>query len=490
MPISRAEPTTDHVPDETSALEAPASMAVLSSQVTADFEGPAPSGGAAPALRHERFRIGEQLGEGGMGVVYHARDNRDGRELALKLMKATLAGTARRRFEREFRSLSALQHPHCLRVFDYGELDGGPFFTMELFLGRPITSLAGRGVEPVLEPLIQLTQALDYIHQHGIIHRDVKPSNILVRPTIRPDGSPAFEVKLMDFGLAKFYGVKSSLSAEAGFAGTVAYCAPEQLNLDELDHRADLYCLGLVAYEVLSGRYAFPEARLAGMRPLMQAQLNDKPKPLREVSPEVPAPIAEAVMKYLRKQPRRRPDSAGLLRSAIAGFLGIDEQTAVSGVSIVPVRPRLSVTGFVCRASEQELINDVLRRGLRPGSAESRGEVAASLIVVSGEPGIGKSSVVQEAERIARGHGCQVYEGRCFDGNLSPFQPFVEIIRQLIAELRLQERREAAAADERPHRHPRRRAPCRVAGAPARYRQRLSRRAPPHRARAPKISSR
>jgi tetratricopeptide (TPR) repeat protein len=108
----------------------------------------------------------------------------------------------------------------------------------------------------------------------------------------------------------------------------------------------------------------------------------------------------------------------------------------------------LSVTGFVCRASEQELINDVLRRCLRPGSAETRDEIPASLIVVSGEPGIGKSSVVQEAERIARGHGCQVYEGRCFDGNLSPFQPFVEIIRQFIAELRLRERHETSATDE------------------------------------------
>ena len=225
MPVSHADPTTDHVPDATSPLDAPASVAILSSRLTVDFDDSRPSGGAIPELRHERFRIGDQLGEGGMGVVYHARDNRDGRDVALKLMKATLAGSARRRFEREFRSLSVLQHPHCLRVFDYGELAGGPFFTMELFQGRTITSLAGRGVEPVLEPLIQLTQALDYIHAHGIIHRDIKPSNILVRPTIRPDGSPGFEVKLMDFGLAKFYGVKSSLSAEAGFAGTVAYCA-------------------------------------------------------------------------------------------------------------------------------------------------------------------------------------------------------------------------------------------------------------------------
>jgi serine/threonine protein kinase/tetratricopeptide (TPR) repeat protein len=459
MSISRAAPTTDHASDETAPHDArlftgeeSGTSAPDASRAWPERDDDSEDGVArdAPELRHDRFKISDKLGEGGMGVVYRALDTHNGREVALKLMKGSLAGTARRRFEREFRSLSALHHPHCLSVFDYGELDRGPFFTMELFKGRPITSLAGRGVEEVLDPLFQVTLALDHIHHHGLVHRDVKPSNILVRPATRRDGLPGFEAKLLDFGLAKYYGVKSSLSAEAGFVGTVAYCAPEQLNNDELDHRVDLYCLGLVSYELLSGRYPFPEARLAGMRSLMRAQLNDKPRPLADVSPEIPKPIADAVMKYLRKEPRRRPDSAALLRHAIAEHLGIDDQTAVYTTAVIPARPVLSNIGFVCRSHELDALDDMLRRCLSASEFDDSmagNEAPASLIVVSGEPGIGKSSVVQEAERIARGHGCQVYEGRCFDGNLSPFQPFVEIIRQLIAELRLQERREAARPD-------------------------------------------
>ena len=255
----------------------------------------------------------------------------------------------------------------------------------------------------------------------------------------------------MDFGLAKYYGVKSSLSAEAGFVGTVAYCAPEQLNNDELDHRADLYCLGLVSYELLSGRYPFPEARLDGMRALMRAQLNDKPRPLAEVSPDVPGPIADAVMRYLRKEPRRRPDSAALLRNAIAEYLGIDDQTAVYAGALAPARPMLSVIGFVCRADELEALDDVLRRCLSPSDVRR--------VRVSGARRRRRWSSSAASRASARAASCRrpsaspaamaarFTRGDASTATLSPFQPFVEIIRQLIAELRLQERREAATPD-------------------------------------------
>ncbi len=147
MPGLHADPTTDHRRDATVSRHGSVSADGFPPDATTDHDEDSPGLGTAPDLRHERFRIGDKLGEGGMGVVFRAVDARDGREVALKLMKATLAGTARRRFEREFRSISSLHHPHCLHVFDFGELDGGPFFTMELFQGWPITSLAGRPIE-------------------------------------------------------------------------------------------------------------------------------------------------------------------------------------------------------------------------------------------------------------------------------------------------------------------------------------------------------
>ena len=344
--------------------------------------------------------------------------------------------------------------------------------------GRP-------SLEDLLEPLFQVTLALDYIHHQGIVHRDIKPSNILVRPAARADGRPGFEAKLMDFGLAKYYGVKSSLSAEGGFVGTVAYCAPEQINNDELDHRADLYCLGLVSYELLSGRYPFSEARLAGMRPLMRAQLNDKPRPLAEVDPEVPAPIADAVMQL---PPQGAAAPARLrrrcLRDAIAAYLGIDDQTAIYGDAMAPARPVLSVTGFVCRSLELEALDDVLRRCLSPpgiaGPASS--ETPPSLIVVERRAGD------RQEQRRAGGRADRA----------RPRLPGVRgaVLRRqpgAVPAVRRDhppaDRRAAAAGAPRgecgsrrgPDGHSRRRPARRIRGASAGDRQRLQRRAAPHR---------
>ena len=194
--------------------------------MTARTTSDAPPAPRIPELRHERFRIGDKLGEGGMGVVYRALDTRDGRDVALKLMKAL----ARRHGPPPVRARVPLALgpappalPERLRLRRAGRR---PLLHHGAVPGQADHQPGGgRRRRTCSTRLLPVTLALDYIHHHGIVHRDVKPSNILVRPATRPDGSPGFEAKLMDFGLAKYYGVKSSLSAEAGFVGTVAYCA-------------------------------------------------------------------------------------------------------------------------------------------------------------------------------------------------------------------------------------------------------------------------
>ncbi len=211
---------------------------------------------------NDRFVLGDKLGEGGMAVVYQATDLENQNEVALKLMKSSLSGTAPRRFAREFRAIASVEHPNCIRVYDFAETQDSPFFTMELFRGRPITRLIGQPLEQIFSALFQAASALEFVHEQQIIHRDVKPSNLLT--TVSGDEQPQVVTKLTDFGLARFYGSPSSLSIESGFVGTLAYSAPEQISNNMIDYRCDIYALGIVAYELLSGRHPFDRSRNGG----------------------------------------------------------------------------------------------------------------------------------------------------------------------------------------------------------------------------------
>jgi serine/threonine-protein kinase len=148
---------------------------------------------------------------------------------------------------------------------------------MELFAGEPATALIGQPLSIALTALYHVAEAVDYVHSRRIIHRDIKPGNILVRS--KPDGS-GFDVRLTDFGLAKFANTSSSLSGEGNFLGTIAYCAPEQIMRDELDHRCDLYSFGMVCYEVLAGRHPYSEVR-QNVQALIARHLRETPPPVR-----------------------------------------------------------------------------------------------------------------------------------------------------------------------------------------------------------------
>jgi predicted Ser/Thr protein kinase len=263
------------------------------------------------------YRIESEAGRGGMGVVYRARQAGLDRAVALKLIAPELArdDAFRARFARESRIAASLDHPNVIPVYEAGE-DGELLFIAMRFvegtdLGR---MLADEGpLEPMLaaELVAQAASALDAAHARGLVHRDVKPANLLVA------GDPARpHVYLTDFGLARRDGSSTALTTTGQWMGTPDYAAPEQIDGDDVDARADVYALGCVLYAALAGRPPF------GDRPRMAkagAHLHERPPALREVRPEVPAAFEPVVERALAKRPEDRYASAGDLgRAALA----------------------------------------------------------------------------------------------------------------------------------------------------------------------------
>jgi serine/threonine protein kinase len=251
------------------------------------------------------YRIFEQLGQGGMGVVYKAEDTRLRRFVALKFLPDELSRDpqAVERFQREARAASSLNHPHICAVYDVGEHQGRHFIVMELLEGTTLHhNLSGvpLSVERVVELGIQVADALDAAHAKGIIHRDIKPANVFI--------TERGQAKLLDFGLATAALDVEGRAADATTAGplttpgavmgTVAYMSPEQVRGEKLDARTDLFSLGAVLYEMATGRRAFPGQASGSVH---EAILNRPPIAATRANPEVPARLEEAINKSLEK---------------------------------------------------------------------------------------------------------------------------------------------------------------------------------------------
>ncbi|MFH9011933.1 serine/threonine-protein kinase [Streptomyces sp. NPDC017943] len=270
------------------------------------------------------YRIEQEIGRGGMAVVYRARDLRLERTVALKLLAPELArnDTFRRRFTHESRAAAAIDHPHIVPVFEAGETDGVLYIAMRYVAGSDLRHLLDReGPMPpatAVRVAAQVASALDAAHEHGLVHRDVKPGNILVsRGT---DSDHPEHVYLTDFGLTKKSLSLTGFTTVGQFVGTLDYVAPEQISGKPVDARCDVYGFACVVYEILTGHPPF--LRDDDMA-LLWAHQYDEPPPLTEARPDLPAGADPVVAKALAKSPDDRYPSClafvTALRAATTG---------------------------------------------------------------------------------------------------------------------------------------------------------------------------
>jgi len=274
--------------------------------------------GLSPGTKLGQYEIVSHLGAGSMGEVYRARDSRLGRDVAIKVLPklASLEPDRLLRFEQEAQAAASLNHPNILAVFQMGTHQGAPYLVSELLEGKTLTETIRRGplsLRRAIDYGVQIARGLGVAHEKGIIHRDLKPDNLFVTK----DG----RVKILDFGLAKVVQTKDSVTNLAptvtlpGVAlGTVGYMSPEQVRGLPVDQRSDIFALGAILYEMVTGTPTFQRPTSADS---MSAILNEEPPPIAQISPETPAGLERVVRRCIEKNPEQRFQSASDLAFAL-----------------------------------------------------------------------------------------------------------------------------------------------------------------------------
>ncbi len=355
---------------------------------------PSAPGEFAAGSRIAGYRLQEQIGRGGMAVVFSAHDERLDRIVALKIMAPGLAldDSFRQRFIGESRAAAAVDDPHIIPVFEAGEANGALFIAMRLVRGGDVGSLLDRAgpLSPARasEIIAQVASALDAAHARGLVHRDVKPANMLLDAGAGSGRRPV-HVYLSDFGLSKQSLAPSGLTSTGQFLGTLDYVAPEQIEGRPLDGRADQYALACAAFELLSG--APPFGRDTGLA-VIYAQLSEEPAPLTSRRAGLPAAIDDVMAKGMAKSPADRYPSCRDFAVAMHRALGLRSADFDAETGVAPARPPTEIVAPADLAGAAELPAPVrqpteLAQPVRAVSADPPAAGAAPATQAASQPG-------------------------------------------------------------------------------------------------------
>jgi serine/threonine protein kinase len=332
------------------------------------------------------YRVEALLGRGGMSVVYRAENARLGNKVALKLIAEELAHdeSFRERFVRESRTAAALNHPNVVPIYDAGDEDGVLFIAMRYVESDLKQLLAREGplsVEKTLSVIGQIGSALDAAHARGLLHRDVKPANILLDAASEPGGAP--HSYLADFGLTKHLESRSGITASGQFVGTIDYMSPEQIEGRDVDGRTDIYSLGCVLFECLGG--ATPFRRETDVA-VLWAHMREEPPPVTELQPELPGAVDLVLARAVAKDPAHRyPTARELVEELKAALEG-----APSAATRIAAPPAISREPTPAEDSESET---------RPRSRRALAASAAfGALVLGGVLGIVGYETLREVE--------------------------------------------------------------------------------------------
>jgi ABC-type transport system substrate-binding protein len=374
-----------------------------------------------------RYEIVGELGRGGMGVVYRARDPLLDREVAVKLVTPDLlTPEVEVRFLREAQVVAKMDHPAIVTVHDIGRHEGSLFFVMPVVHGLTLRRLIDErslSLRDAVAVCAQVASALDYSHELGVVHRDMKPENVIVAR----DGDRGVRARIMDFGLALVsYESQITRITRAGtLLGTVSYLSPEQVTGGgELDGRSDVYSLGSILYECFVGKPPFS----GDMRSVLYRIAHETPEAPARRGATVDADLETLVMRCLAKSPADRPQHAREVADALAlAAVRLSDAPAIavgapaSRAEAAPARETATLP-FVGRAAELAEVADRVERA-------ARGE--CQLVLVAGESGSGKTRLLEELEAIARRRGVRVLHGRMLGEDREfPFQIYFDAIRE------------------------------------------------------------